>query len=142
MTCGMPVSSARISCVLRAILAENGVGRASASSNELVCNDCVPPSTAASASIVVRMMLLCGSCSVRLTPEVWQCVRKREARRVLRLELLHQPRPQQPRGAQFGDLHEEIHADAEEERQARRELVDLEAARQGGADIFEPVGQA
>ena len=61
--------------MLRAILAENGVGRASASSNEFVCNDCVPPSTAASASIVVRMMLLCGSCSVRLTPEVWQCVR-------------------------------------------------------------------
>jgi hypothetical protein len=43
---------------LRASLAENGVGSASASSKELVCSDCVPPSTAASASIVVRMMLL------------------------------------------------------------------------------------
>ena len=61
--------------MFRAILAENGVGNASASSKELVCSDCVPPSTAASASIVVRMMLLCGACSVRLTPEVWQCVR-------------------------------------------------------------------
>ena len=61
--------------MLRAMRAENGVGSASASSNELVCSDWVPPSTAAIASIVVRMMLLCGSCSVRLTPEVWQCVR-------------------------------------------------------------------
>jgi len=44
--------------VLRAMRAEAGVGKASASSNELVCSDCVPPSTAAIASIVVRMMLL------------------------------------------------------------------------------------
>ena len=70
-----PVSSASTSWVLRAMRALKSVGSASASSKELVCNDCVPPSTAASASIVVRMMLLCGSCSVRLTPEVWQCVR-------------------------------------------------------------------
>ena len=62
--------------MLRATRAEAGVGNASASSNEFVCNDWVPPSTAANASKVVRMMLLCGSCSVRLTPEVWQCVRK------------------------------------------------------------------
>ena len=42
--------------------------------------------------------------------------------RILRRELpLHQLRPQEARGAQLGDLHEEIHADAEEERQARRE---------------------
>ena len=61
--------------MLRAIPIENGVGSASASSNELVCSDCVPPSTAASASIVVRTMLLCGPCAVRLTPEVWQWVR-------------------------------------------------------------------
>jgi hypothetical protein len=54
---------------------EAGVGNANASSNEFVCSDWVPPSNAASASNVVRMMLLCGSCSVRLTPEVWQCVR-------------------------------------------------------------------
>ena len=36
---------------------------------------CVPPSTAASASTVVRAMLLKGSCAVRLQPLVWQCVR-------------------------------------------------------------------
>src|SRR5690606_15431662 len=55
--------------------AENSDGNASASSNELVWSDCVPPSTAASASIVVRMMLLYGSCAVRDHPDVWQCVR-------------------------------------------------------------------
>lgn len=44
--------------VLRAIRAENGVGRPSASSNELVCSDCVPPKTDAIASIVVRIILL------------------------------------------------------------------------------------
>ena len=93
----MPVSSARISWVLRAIRAEAGVGSASASSNELVCNDWVPPSTAASASNVVRMMLLCGSCSVRLTPEVWQCMRSARLAGFLRRELLHQLRPQHPR---------------------------------------------
>ncbi len=61
--------------MLRAMRAEAGVGKASASSKELVWSDCVPPRTAAIASIAVRTMLLCGSCSVRLTPEVWQCMR-------------------------------------------------------------------
>ena len=70
-----PLSSARISWVLRAIRAEKSVGSAIASSKLLVCSDCVPPSTAASASIVVRTTLLYGSCSVSDTPLVWQCVR-------------------------------------------------------------------
>jgi hypothetical protein len=42
---------------------------------QLVCSDCVPPKTAAMASIVVRTTLLYGSCSVSDQPEVWQCVR-------------------------------------------------------------------
>ena len=46
----IPVSCCRISWVLRAIRAENSVGSAIASSNELVCRLCVPPSTAAIAS--------------------------------------------------------------------------------------------
>jgi hypothetical protein len=41
----------------------------------LVCSDCVPPSTPASASIAVRTMLLSGCWAVRLTPAV--CVWKR-----------------------------------------------------------------
>ncbi len=71
-TFGMPDSSCRIICVFRAILAENGVGRPRASSNELVWRDCVPPNTAAIASIVVLMMLLYGSCSKRFSLNVQQ----------------------------------------------------------------------
>ena len=51
-----------MSCVLRASDAEKSVGSPIASSNELVWRDCVPPITAASASIVVRITLLYGSC--------------------------------------------------------------------------------
>ena len=54
----MPVSSWMISCVLRAMRAEKSVGSAMASSSALVCSDCVPPKTAAMASIVVRTTLL------------------------------------------------------------------------------------
>jgi hypothetical protein len=71
----MPVSSARISWVLRAMRAEASLGSASASSNEFVWRLCVPPRTAARASTVVRTTLLYGSCSVSETPDVWQCVR-------------------------------------------------------------------
>ena len=49
---------------LRAMRDENSVGSPRASSNELVCSDCVPPITAAIASIVVRVTLLSGSASV------------------------------------------------------------------------------
>ena len=61
--------------MLRAMRAAVSLGSAIASSNELVWRLCVPPSTAASASTVVRTMLLYGSCSVSDTPDVWQCVR-------------------------------------------------------------------
>ena len=50
-----------IVCVLRAIRAENGVGRAIASSKELVCRLCVPPSTRRRGPrMVVRTTLLYG----------------------------------------------------------------------------------
>ena len=55
--------------------AEKSVGKASASSSALVCNDCVPPAMAAMASIVVRTALLKTSWAVNDHPEVWQCVR-------------------------------------------------------------------
>jgi hypothetical protein len=41
----------------------------------LVCSDCVPPSTPASASIAVRVMLFRGCCAVSDTPAVCTCVR-------------------------------------------------------------------
>ena len=46
------------------------VGSASTSSIALVCSDCVPPSTAASASIAVRAMFSSGCCAVSDTPAV------------------------------------------------------------------------
>ena len=44
--------------VRSAIVTASSVGRASASSSELVCSDCVPPSTAARACSEVRTTLL------------------------------------------------------------------------------------
>ena len=89
----------------------------------------------------VRVTLLKTSCAVSDQPEVWQCVRSDSERSSLRIELLHQLRPQHARGAQLRDLHEKIHADAEEERQPRREAVDREVCRDPGADIFDAVGK-
>jgi hypothetical protein len=54
----MWVSSWMMSWVLRAMRLENSVGSAMASSSELVCRLCVPPNTAAMASMVVRTTLL------------------------------------------------------------------------------------
>ena len=59
-----------------AILAENSVGNAMASSKALVWRDWVPPNAAASASTHVRVTLLNGSCCVSDQPEVWQWVRR------------------------------------------------------------------
>ena len=53
----------------------NSVGSAIASSSALVCRLCVPPNTAAIASMVVRTTLLYGSCSVSDQPDVCECVR-------------------------------------------------------------------
>ena len=36
-----------------------------------MCSDCVPPSTAANASIAVRTMFTSGCCAVNDTPAVW-----------------------------------------------------------------------
>ena len=54
------VSSLNTSCVLRATLADRGVGNPTASSNELVWRDCTPPMTADIASTVVHTTLLDG----------------------------------------------------------------------------------
>ena len=62
--------------------------------------------------------------------------------RVLGLEFLrHQFRPQIARRAQLRDLHEKVHAEAEEERETGREGVDIETFRDRGAHILDPVGQ-
>ena len=120
----VPLSRCSTIWVLRAMRAEKSVGSASASSSALVCSDWVPPCVAAIASMAVRATLLNTSCAASDQPEVWQWVRSDSERVVLRIELLHQLRPQHARGAQLRHLHEKIHADAEEERQPRREAVD------------------
>ena len=66
---------------------------------------------------------------------------QRQGCRILRAEGPDQLGPEQARGAQLGDLHEEVHADAEEEGEPRREGIDGEAPRQGRADILQPIGQ-
>ena len=66
---------------------------------------------------------------------------QRQRARILRIELLHQLGPEQPRGAELRHLHEEVHADRPEERQARGEAVDVEPGLDAGADIFDAVGQ-
>ena len=106
------------------------VGSASASSNEFVCSDCVPPSTAAIASSAVRTMLFSrllrgerGAARLRVEPQ-------HRAPRVLRVEPLgHDPRPHPPRRAELRDLLEEVHVAREEERQPRREVVDRAGRR-------------
>ncbi len=65
-----PLSWAMICWVRSAIRAASRVGRASASSSELVWRDWVPPSTAASACRVTRTALFSGCCAVRDTPAV------------------------------------------------------------------------
>src|SRR6185295_2779278 len=120
-----PASCCSTIWVLRAIRAEKSVGSASASSSALVCSDCVCPCVAAIASIIVRATLLNTSCAASDQPDGWQCVR-RESARITGLERFHQFGPKPARGAQLGDLHEIIHADRPEKRDARSELIDGE----------------
>ena len=59
---------------------------------------------------------------------------------VLRPQPVHDAIPQRARGAQLGDLHEEVHADAEEEAEAARESVDIQPCGHGAGGIFLAVG--
>src|ERR1043165_6247235 len=97
-----------ICCVLSAIFTALSLGSAMVSSIELVCSDCVPPSTAARPSNAVRTMLFSG------------CLSHSE---------------------QLGDLLEEVEVAVPEERQPRRELIDVETALQALLDVGEAVRQ-
>jgi hypothetical protein len=62
--------------------------------------------------------------------------------RVLRAEAVaHDARPQAARGAELGDLLEEVVVRVEEEAQLRRELVDVEPRGERGFDVGDAVGQ-
>ena len=56
-------------------------------------------------------------------------------------EIGHDASPELTGGTQLGGLHEEIHADAEKERQPAGEFVDREPLALRRPDIFHPVGQ-
>ena len=59
---------------------------------------------------------------------------------VLRPQPFHDIVPQMACGAHLGDLHEEVHADAPEEGQARREGIDVEASFHRALGVFLAVG--
>ncbi len=111
-----------------AIFAARSVGSASASSKPLVCSDCVPPHTAAKpckrdAHDVVLGLLRRQRDAAGLRVEA-----QHRRLRVRRAEALaHDVRPHAPRRAELGDLLEDVVVAVEEERQARRELVDVQA---------------
>ena len=113
-----------------AIRAEKSVGRARASSSELVCRLWVWPPTAAMASTVVRGDVVEHVLGRQAPAGGLGVGAQRQGARVLRVELvLHQLGPEQAAGALLGDLHEVVHADVPEERQARREAVDRSCRR-------------
>ncbi|MFK4537495.1 hypothetical protein ABIA00_005678 [Bradyrhizobium ottawaense] len=88
----------------------------------------------------MRITLLKTSCAVSDQPEVWECVRSDSERGSFGLNGFRSF-AQSRRGAQLGDFHEEVHADRPEERQPRREAVDIQARGKAGAQIFDAVGE-
>ena len=137
-----PDSNAMICWVRSAIFAACSVGRPSASSKPLVWRLCVPPSTAASAwsadahDVVLRLLRgehRTGGLGVE-AQELRLLVLRAEA-------LRHDPVPHAPRGPELRDLFEEVVVPVPEERQARRELVDVEAGVDRGLHVRDPVRQ-
>ena len=117
-------------------------GRAYASSSELVCSDCAPPSTAAMACECRPHHVI-----VRLLPG------KRAARRlgmesqlqtalVSRAEAVaHKLSPERSRRTVLRDLFEEIVVRVEKEAQARREVVDCQPALERPFHVLDAVAQ-
>ena len=128
--------------MLRAMRAEKSVGSARASSRALVCSDWVWPWVAAIASMQVRTTLLKTSCAVSDQPEVWQWVRSDSDFGFFGSNCVDQLRPQQPGGAQLGDLHEEVHADAPRRSDSRGANASTSRpAAMPGAEVLDAVGQ-
>ena len=61
--------------------------------------------------------------------------------RIFRAKSLHELCPKQARGAHFGNLHKEVFANGPEERQARRESINIQTCRHTGTRIFNAIGQ-
>ena len=96
-----------------------------------------------------RERLDCGAHDVHLGLLRGQRARRRSAcgsaeprARVLRATVFtHHARPDTPRGAELRDLLEEVHVRVEEERESRREVVDVKPALATGVDVREAVGE-
>ena len=102
-----------------------------------MCSDWVPPSTAPSPCSATRTRLTSGCCAVSCTPAVWVWKRSIMRLGVLGAELVaHDPRPDPPGGAELRDLLEQRRARDEEERQPRREVVDVQARRRCAARTY------
>ena len=74
-------------------------------------------------------------------PEVWATGAQRQRLVGPRREGRDEAGPQQPRGPELRHLGEEVHADREEERQPRGEVVDLQPGREPGPDVVDAVRQ-
>ncbi len=137
-----PVSCAMICWVRSAMRADSSVGSASASSRELVCSDCAPPSTAAMACSAVRTMLTSGCCAVSVEPAVCTWKRSIRERGSLGAETVaHQVGVDAAGGAELGDLFQKIVVRVEEEGEARREGIDGQAGRDRRFDVGDGVGE-
>src|SRR5579859_6408889 len=66
---------------------------------------------------------------------------KRQRFRILRIEGLDDLRPQHACGAQLGNLHEMVHANAPKKRDARSKAVNVESRLHSSAQIFKAVGE-
>ena len=111
--------------MFRAIRAEKSVGRAQSGSHGLYTG----------APHVVERVLLserpAGSLRVGT---------QHQRLGVLGIKLLDDLGPQHTGGAHLGNLHEMVHGDTPEERQARSESVDVDTGVYSGANIFKTVG--
>ena len=66
---------------------------------------------------------------------------QRQRFRILGAESANELTPQQTAGTKLGHLHEEVHPDAPEERQPRRERVDVQAGVEAGLEVVDTVGE-
>ena len=107
-----------------------------------MCSDCVPPSTAASAWTVTRTRLTSGCWAVSCDTGGLGVEAQHLRLRVLGPELVaHDLRPDPAGGAELRDLLQEGGARDEEEREARREVVDGQAGRDRGAHVLDAVSE-
>ncbi len=101
------------------------------------------PSTPASASIAVRTMLLSGCCAVSDTPGGLRVEAHPPRLRLFGPERVPElARPDPPRRPVLRDLLEEVDLRVEEERQARGEVVDVDAASDRVLDVRQAVFQS